>query len=310
LLLFLCALGCSRKAKPISLEASSSVSPAPVVVEKLEKHAAQCAYDRDCARMPSSQGQTLLCEQGSCQAYDSKLALRWARAQIPELASYQVDESPKLTDAPWYAEDRPVTLYVRNDWLEAKPRAGYCVALSLQAHEGRLFADLDARGHSTEQSPCSQRLSLGAGVRIWDHRCQDGTPSENGGAERIPFDRVLTRANEKGLTYASQPVQLAPACQWTILQREGCEPRHCEICSAYYLQTKIDYGNTHTGGVPKNVEHELLPASCGPCLPDARAAQVPRLSAIFGRHRFTQSSEDGAAYFYTSQRDCENAQRK
>jgi hypothetical protein len=306
-MLCLCALGCARKAKPLPAEASSPVAPAPLMVEK---RGAQCASDRDCAKTPSSPGQTLLCEQGRCQAFDSKLALRWARAQIPELANYQADESPKLSDAPWYAEDRTVTLYVRSDWLEAKPRSGYCVGLTLQAHEGRLIADLDARGHSTEQSPCSLRLSLSTGVRTWDNRCQGGTPSENGGEERIPFDRVLTRADAKGLVYASQPVQLAPACQWTSIDREGCEPAHCEICSAYYLQSTIDYGNTHAGSAPKNIEHELLSASCGPCLPDARAAQVSRLAAIFARHRFTQLAEEGAAHFYVSQRDCENALRR
>ncbi|MET0286217.1 MAG: hypothetical protein ABW352_17185 [Polyangiales bacterium] len=260
--------------------------------------------------MPSSAGQTLLCEQGSCQPFDSKLALRWARAQIPELASYQVDENPKLIDAPWYAEDQPVTLYVRNDWLEAKPRAGFCIALTLQAHEGRLFADLDTRGHVTEQSACSQRLSLSTGVRIWDNRCEGGAPSENGGQERIPFDRMLTRADAQGLVYASQPVQLAPACQWTSVAREGCEPAQCELCTAYYLQTSIDYGNTHAGSVPRNAEHDALPGSCGPCLPDPRAAQVPRLAAIFARHRFTQVREDGIARLFTSQRECDNALRK
>ncbi len=278
---------------------------------RLEQRAPQCASDRDCARLPSAAGQTLLCEQGHCQAFDNELALRWAIAQVAELASYQADESPKLSDAPWYAEDQNVTLYVRNDWLDARPRSAFCVGLTLQAHEGRLFADIDARGHSVEQSPCSQRLSLSVdGVRIWDSRCQDKVPDANGGAERIPFDRMLTRADAHGLVYASVPVQLAPACQWTSVDREGCEPAQCEVCAGYYLQTKVDYFNTHVGSVPKNVAHEALPGSCGPCLPDPRAAVVPRLAAIFARHRFTQVSEDGAARLFTNQRECENALKR
>lgn len=300
-------LGCSRDTPASALHENVPLTVAPAQVEA---RAPQCKSDGDCARMPSSVDETLLCEQGHCEGYDSQLALRWAALQVADLDKYQIDANPKLSDAPWYAEDQPVTLYARNDWLEAKPHSAFCVALTLQAHGGRLFGDINSKGHSVEQSPCSLRLSLSpTGVRIWDNRCQGGVPDENGGEERALFDRMLTSADARGLVFASLPVQLAPACQWTSFERDGCEPARCEVCTGYYLQTAVDYGSVHAGSAPKNVLQESLPGSCGPCLPDPRAQQVPRLAAIFARHRFTKVREDGAAELFVSQRGCENAHK-
>ncbi|HEY6881273.1 MAG TPA: hypothetical protein VI299_24775, partial [Polyangiales bacterium] len=257
--------GCElRKVAPVPnpVDSAAPLTIAQVVVSKN----AGCSSDRECARMPSPAGQTLLCEQGQCQPFDSRLALRWASSLIPELQGLQSDVNVKLSEAPWYREGGQLTLYAlsNRDWF---PGGTACEGISFSAQEGRLFADLDAQGRSTKQGPCSLRLSLSTGVRVWDTRCKDGVPSEHGGEERTPVDRLLSRADAKGLSYGALPIQVEPACQWVSLDREGCQPVRCESCSGFYLQTTINFGNTRSGSAPKNVQHEALPGACGPSHP-------------------------------------------
>jgi hypothetical protein len=302
--LWVCLLGCSRESPPIAVDASVATGPSRA------NERVRCSSDRDCSKLPSPVGQTLLCEQSHCEAYDSALALRWARALIPEIDHLQVDPNVKISDAPWYAEERMITLYARDNWLAPDRLPTSCVGLTLTAHQGRLFADLDPRGRSTVQGPCSARLSLGSTVRLWDQRCRDGVPSEHGGEERVPFDRLLSRADARGLVYAALPVQIEPVCQWTSVEREGCTPARCELCTGLYLQTSVSYGNTRSGSVPRNVLRELPSKGCGPCLPDTQSALLPRLSAVFARHRFTQLEEDGGGALYIDRRSCEAALRE
>jgi hypothetical protein len=302
--LLLCAslllFGCSDH-KPVK-----SLGPVEVAPAAAPPPSDRCSSDRECAKRPSAPGQTLLCEQGRCEPFDSQLALRSARAAIPELASFVADAQPKLSDAPWYKEDQHVTLYTRGDFMNPAKLASACIGIDLLAHEGRLFADLDERGRATEQGPCSLRVSLGASARLWDNRCEHGTPSPNGGEERALAELTLSRVDASGLVYASLPVKLEPACEWTSVERTGCDKPQCEICSGIYLQTKIDFGARHGGSAPRNIAHESLPpGSCGPCLPDPKAALVPRLSAILARHTFTQLEEPGAAQFFVSRHDCD-----
>lgn len=294
-----------RKLVPVARPVDGSVPATLIPIVKRKN--ASCSSDRECARMPSAAGQTLLCEQGQCQSFDSRLALRWATSLIPELQGLTTDVNVKLSDAPWYREGAQITLYSlpNRAWFEG---GNACQSIAFSAREGRLFADLDARGHSTTQGPCSLRLSLSTGVRIWDNRCQHEVPSEHGGEERTLVDRMLSRADAKGLTYAALPVQIEPACQWISIEREGCQPTRCESCSGFYLQTSINFGNTRAGSAPKNVQRDVLAGACGPCLPDPQAAMVPRLSAVFARHRFAQVSEAGEAQFFVSERDCHTAQ--